>query len=948
MSAEDEPVFEANETGEHGLGVNVPADGMWIGALPEDEVPGDYPTIYMDWAVAAKLQEEAQRSTREDREVAGILLGTTSADSQIIKVSHIAVAKDEDSSPVHFKFTYSVWDDLIDQMGDMSLEAGEDLQLVCWYHTHPNMSVFLSRYDLRTHRDFHRPHQFALVLAPQSGTEQTQVGFFVNRGGGTPLLPGVRLYGAPGRTEVAGKLPWRFQVIEAEGVYEGEADEEADETADERDETPVTHQLGLVKGEAPDWLVLGDDPGEGHVLPILEGMAGSVVANRGDRVGVLLGSKTPDNHITITRVRFLGVLDEDPATERRQLLEALRFMAETFPADGAQPILGVVRIVSPHRFSAGDRYDPTEHNIRIARLLAEVDYDLDAVPFQVGIVLYPGIEEDVLFFQAFAQYKSSPPLPKTSLQAIAPTWMEPNERYEPVAEVVFEIEQDPCGIAPALVPPPEVAAPPPPPPPPEPPLLPPTGAQSGADWESVTEDVAPEQRSGLPLVALLLAGLAAVVALLVVLKLLGGGVEPEERTTVEDQAQAGADLVAELGEPYRYSLVGCGEGWNPGVPCAPFAGAEDEAVELVRVQREEAYVRATIEPIEVWLLPTDSARPRQHLERAALGDGLYGFSVARVAGTWPTTWGSAEEPFEGQLVVLPRGAELTQEDEWTPLRRTERVRLVGPPPPPEEVEEVEAAGAPAPRARRGAWLWSSGAAITGATWDLERRAFAEPLAASGGVDPAGKWSFAALSSRRSRAVASSTSDELTLGRSGVELGAALTRLMRQPAVVELLEGEKPARSLTVRITAPDRSRLDLQVATTGEAGARGVQHRICVMLTDGEGKKVEGQAGMPRGGAPLRQTFDPAAKGCSDGGNSQRWLSATFGPGPAEMEWIYLDTLETAQAKHGKAQKVRLPERWSRGAPRCLAVTLTVDSLGTLSASPKMQPLYDVIDGRCQ
>ena len=122
-------------------------------------------------------------------------------------VSHIAIARDEDSSPVHFKFTFSVWDDLIDQMDRIGRDAGHEILLLGWYHTHPNMAVFLSRYDLRTHRDFHRPYQFALVLAPQRGTQQTSVGFFCNRGVGTPLLLGLH---PPRRSEsdkgVFGKL----------------------------------------------------------------------------------------------------------------------------------------------------------------------------------------------------------------------------------------------------------------------------------------------------------------------------------------------------------------------------------------------------------------------------------------------------------------------------------------------------------------------------------------------------------------------------------------------------------------------------------------------------------------------------------------------------------------------------------------------------------------------
>ena len=169
----DEPVFFAEDTSEVATHFDVPAEHQYIGKVDESSIDPEMPTIYLQWEVAKRLQFEGQRSIQEDLEVAGILLGTRSADDSVIKVSHIAVAKDEDSSPVHFKFSYSVWDDLIDQMEEMSNEAGEELLLLGWYHTHPNMAVFLSRYDLRTHRDFARPYQFALVLAPRVGTSQT-------------------------------------------------------------------------------------------------------------------------------------------------------------------------------------------------------------------------------------------------------------------------------------------------------------------------------------------------------------------------------------------------------------------------------------------------------------------------------------------------------------------------------------------------------------------------------------------------------------------------------------------------------------------------------------------------------------------------------------------------------------------------------------------------------
>ena len=165
----DEPVFFAEDTSEVATHFDVPAKHHYVGSVPEGSIDPVMPTIYLQWEVAKRLQFEAQRSIQVDLEVAGILLGTRSADDSVIKVSHIAVAKDEDSSPVHFKFSYSVWDDLIDQMEELSNEAGEELLLLGWYHTHPGFGIFLSDRDQFIQQSFFDvPYQVAVVYDPKS------------------------------------------------------------------------------------------------------------------------------------------------------------------------------------------------------------------------------------------------------------------------------------------------------------------------------------------------------------------------------------------------------------------------------------------------------------------------------------------------------------------------------------------------------------------------------------------------------------------------------------------------------------------------------------------------------------------------------------------------------------------------------------------------------------
>jgi len=964
----DEPVFFAEDSSEIAEHFDVPEAFTWVGSVSESEVDSEMPTIYLDWGVAKRLQFEAQRSIETDLEVAGILLGTRSADNSIIKVSHIAVARDEDSSPVHFKFTYSVWDDLIDQMDEMSQKAGEELLLLGWYHTHPNMAVFLSRYDLRTHRDFARPYQFALVLAPKAGTDQTAVGFFCNRGGGTPLLPGLRLYGVGKGQDVARVLPWGFQAVEAEGVYEGEGEDD-DPAAVTVSSKPTITQLGVVRMEDPDWLTLGEDPSEGPVLPILESMAASVVETKQDRIAVLLGTKTKDNHITINRVRFLGTMGESAEKERSDILGALRFMAEAFPAHREQKILGVVRIVSPHRFRRGDAYDPVEHNIRIALLLGEVGYDLDQVPFQVGIALYPGIEADTLFFQVFAQHKTSRPVPLMSMRALAPPAMRANERYEPVDGPIFNVDEEPCHQPPAFgaqkraaddqakkAAAAKKAAPAPSSSSTRGDYVDPT--TTGTDWDAIEDDPEEQAQGGVPLLLLGL-GVVAVVILGALLLFLGGDKDGDGA----DPAPGGGapEPVAVDGEPYEYRVTGCGTGWNPTQACMPLADGETSAP-LVRVKRLPAYDAATFEPLEGWLAPKDSQeRPKVRMDRTTDG-GEFVFSVSTESQRWKDFWGDGSE-FQATLVLLPRGAELRGGDEWEPLRRTMEM-LLSSDARAEEPEDDEDGGSamPPPVAGSAEFLWAATSSTKhSATYDRGRRAFNAPLYVTTEEEPEGAWSVTLRAGRRT--LGKGTSDAVISKGSKIDVAPALLDVIRKPSVeakVAALDGEEP--TMTARIQPPGGKALTLEVMLRGQGKIAAVEHRVCVMAVreDGEpllgaavGETVTDSVGEfsinPKGG---RQTFAPreafASGSCGDG-NGSRWAGVQFGGEPMQLTFRYTGSDESIA--------VRVPAKWTvpessglyePGSNQCFTITVTLDAAGNQSRAPKVTRKAALSGGRCQ
>ncbi len=930
----DEPLVWEDESSVVEHAIDVPTAFEYVGAVREAAIPDDHPKIYLDYGVAKRLQEEAQRSIRVNAEVGGILLGTTTTDGSIIKVSHIAIGRDEDSSPVHYKFSYSVWDDLIDQMEEMSKEAGETLLLVGWYHTHPNMAVFLSRYDLRTHRDFHRPYQFALVLAPRVGTEDTKVGFFVNRRGSTPLLPGLRLYGASPGADVATELPWQFQEVEAEGIEEGE---DLGGRGDPRDQTPVVHQLGIVRREDPNWLMLGLDKAEGPVLPILEGMAATVVNTGADRIGVLLGTKTSKNHVTINRVRFLGKLGADSGDERAEILGTLRFMAETFPAHGEQKILGLVRIVSPHRFSAGDIYDPMENNIQVAQLLGEVGYDLNEVPFQVGVVLYPGIEDDCLFFQVFAQHKTSRPVPLMSMRAMAPDYMKPGERYEPVDGHQFLVEEAPSMSAPisgVYAAAEEPSAPP---------QLEPEDTATAADFAAVDVvdpdlEIGGTQRSSRGLVVAALVVLVAALGAIAVL--LPGG--EEEMKTTEEVAQDLDAVLESVGDPYRYTLSGCGVRWNPGIPCEPFAGAEaGESAALVTVDLFPAYAAATFNPLDAWLMREDA---RVKLARAKEGKQLV-FSVERARAD--ELLGS-EEAVPVTLVLAPRGTELTIDDEFSALRRTESFDLRVAP-SEDGAGEAGSEGGHAglqvrPAASAGNWAFADGSYDATVRWDGKKEAFASPIVVRGGG--AGSWSLRVATKPGGTPLAEKSA---RAKGSRQDLSRPLAELLGRPAVAATV-AELVLRSgsaVFVDLVPPEGPALNLRVPV----GAMMVEHKVCVMMAGPDGSAAAGQAQVNGGG--MRPTFSPSKDGapeCSDGGKTGRWSSVTFGPGKAKVEFVYQGNDEALAGAKGQSQFGLLSRKWNDPAngTKCLGVTITLGETGMQKSVPSAVPLYSLVDGACE
>ncbi len=134
--------------------------------------PGDL-AIFLDAAASEAIERHALRDTSV--ELGGILLGKECVDDQtgepFVWVTQSLEAKHYENTQASFTYTHDSW-------GEITRERDQlypDLDIVGWYHTHPDFGIFLSGMDLFIHRNyFNQPLQVAYVVDPINQTR----GFF--------------------------------------------------------------------------------------------------------------------------------------------------------------------------------------------------------------------------------------------------------------------------------------------------------------------------------------------------------------------------------------------------------------------------------------------------------------------------------------------------------------------------------------------------------------------------------------------------------------------------------------------------------------------------------------------------------------------------------------------------------------------------------------------------
>lgn len=133
---------------------------------------------------SAYRQVVTHLSEDTSREHGGFLLGyetwSEEARAAVVVVEHAIPAKFTSGTPVRLTFTKESWRNL-DEITEKLSQNGHRPIRVGWYHSHPNISIFLSHWDLDVCKEFdRRQNPIALVVDPVN----RRGGFFVREKSG--------------------------------------------------------------------------------------------------------------------------------------------------------------------------------------------------------------------------------------------------------------------------------------------------------------------------------------------------------------------------------------------------------------------------------------------------------------------------------------------------------------------------------------------------------------------------------------------------------------------------------------------------------------------------------------------------------------------------------------------------------------------------------------------
>ena len=147
-------------TTKHILAPGQAAVGRAVGAIHRDAFP-----IFIHEQVLEEILDYSEQDL--GREIGGFLVGGWhEEDGPRVEVRHFLPATDARSKPTSLTFTHDTWSAMTRQVE----QEFSGQRVVGWQHTHPDLGVFLSGYDLFIHRHFFsEPWQVAMVVDPCRG-----------------------------------------------------------------------------------------------------------------------------------------------------------------------------------------------------------------------------------------------------------------------------------------------------------------------------------------------------------------------------------------------------------------------------------------------------------------------------------------------------------------------------------------------------------------------------------------------------------------------------------------------------------------------------------------------------------------------------------------------------------------------------------------------------------
>ncbi|MFO7947076.1 MAG: LysM peptidoglycan-binding domain-containing protein [Armatimonadota bacterium] len=306
------------------------------GAASTEEAP----RVIFAKEVIGEVVDHAQSDT--SREIGGVLLGTvTHEEDRVVLVEARIPAAHTRAARGNVTFTHDTWAEINEAID----EQYPDMEIVGWYHSHPNFGIFLSSYDMFIHENFFSaPWQIAYVVDPIRGDR----GCFVWRKG-------------------------EIVKLQYEGTYEITHDTDSEET--------IAEETGRSFTAASEPPPPGNSGGNGWIMGLLGVLVALTVILQ--VYSLLLLRKVPDE-INSTTPQIAGELDaateltEPPTTPQPSPGEVTDDDEEITLGPGSAHLdPSATELVSDiYRVKAGDTlreisqkyYDTPDNEVIIARL----------------------------------------------------------------------------------------------------------------------------------------------------------------------------------------------------------------------------------------------------------------------------------------------------------------------------------------------------------------------------------------------------------------------------------------------------------------------------------------------------------------------------------------------------------------------------------------------------